>query len=179
MFVFSEPSIATICINETVFHEESGCPYGDVPSPLFLPSFFNISIFDDFPFVYSYLIKPFDSKRKHPVLFFRLNCEVPGSLVFFLTVRGLGLCDVIPLSTRVSIRGGVGLLFPNWGEGPQWDLGPKKRLRKRLQRLKRVRPFKRLQKQNAHDHAPEQFPRSVNQISSRPIRSQLDNYSKY
>ena len=102
MFVFSEPSIATICINETVFHEESGCPYGDVPSPLFLPSFFNISIFDDFPFVYSYLIKPFDSKRKHPVLFFRLNCEVPGSLVFFLNVRGLGLCDVIPLSTRVT-----------------------------------------------------------------------------
>ena len=58
--------------------------------------------FHDFPFVYSYLIKPFDSERKYPVLFFRLNREVPGSLVFFLTVRGLGLCDVIPLSTRVT-----------------------------------------------------------------------------
>ena len=59
--------------------------------------------FHDFPFVYSYLIKPFDSERNYPVLFFRFNREVPGSLVFFLTVRGLELYDVIPLSTHETL----------------------------------------------------------------------------
>ena len=72
----------------------------------------------------------------------------------------------------VFIRGGLGPFLPYWGEVSQWGLGPKKR-------LKRVPPFKRLQKRVAHDRAPEQFPWSVNQISSRPIRSQLDNCSKY
>ena len=109
---FCEPSIVNICINETVFCEESGCPYGDVPSPLFFYLRFSTFQFHDFPFVYSYLIKPFDSERNYPVLFFRFNREVPGSLVFFLTVRGLELYDVIPLSTHET------LLFEFWISRP-------------------------------------------------------------
>ena len=71
---FSEPSIANICIFETVFHEESGCPYGDVPSLLFYLRF------STFQFHVLYVgISLNRLIRKETIL----SC-------FFLAVRGLG-----------------------------------------------------------------------------------------
>ena len=94
-------------------------------------------------------------------------CGAPSSYVDFVDLDDLFLVCFVLLCE------GVWELFFLIGErcpSGVWDL--RKRLKKRPQRLKRVPPFKPLQKRvarNAHDHAPEKFLRSVNQISSRPI----------